>query len=126
MTQPPNSAAKTSPEKPTGRRPWLLIIIFRLLLLSVGGGLALILGIILANFYPNPNPEKPLLLKVLESFDPKAPTTTPNPSPTPVSDTSGNSPPQLTPVQRQQAQAQVAQLQVQLKAVSDSVVKRSP
>ncbi|HEY9710318.1 MAG TPA: OmpA family protein [Oculatellaceae cyanobacterium] len=122
MTQPPNSAAKTSPEKPTGRRPWLLIIIFRLLLLSVGGGLALILGIILANFYPSPSPEKPLLLKVLEGFDPKAPTTTPNPSPTPVSDTSGNSPPQVTPVQRQQAQAQVAQLQVQLKAVSDSVV----
>ncbi len=122
MTQPANSAAKTSPEKPPGRRPWLLIIIFRLLLLGVGGGLALVLGIILANFYPNPNPEKPLLLKVLGSFERKTPTTTPNSSPKPVSDTSGNPPPQLTPVEKQQAQAQLSQLQAQMKAVSDGVV----
>lgn len=122
MTQSANSAAKTFPEKPTGRRPWLLVLIFRLLLLGVGGGLALILGIILANFYPNPTPEKPQLLKVLERFDHKTPAPTSNPSPKPVSQTRGNLPPQLTPVEKQQAQAQLTQLQVQMKAVSDGVV----
>lgn len=121
MTQSASSAAKTSPDKSTSRHPWLLILIFRLLLLGVGGGLALILGIVLANFYPNPNPEKPILLRVLERLDNKTPPTSPNPSPTLVPDTT-NPPPQLTPVQRQQAQAQLTQLQAQLKALSDGIL----
>ncbi len=121
MTQSASSAAKTSPDKSTSRHPWLLILIFRLLLLSVGGGLALILGIVLANFYPNRNPEKPILLRVLERLDNKTPATSPNPSPTLVPDTT-NQLPQLTPVERQQAQAQLTQLQAQLKALSDGLV----
>ena len=120
MTQSASSVAKTSPEKSTRRRPWLLVLIFRLLLLGVGGGLALILGIVLANFYPNPNPERPLLLKVLERLDKRVPFMQKNPGTTRVP-TSTSTPSQLTPVQKQQAQAQLTQLQTQLKALNDEV-----
>lgn len=71
VTQSTRSATKTAPKPSTTRSWWLLVLIFRLLLLGVGGGLALIGGIVLANTYPNPNPEKPLLLKVLEALDKK-------------------------------------------------------
>ncbi len=121
MTQSANSAAKTSPDKSTGRRPWLLVLIFRLLLLGVGGGLALVLGIILANFYPNPNPEKPLLLKMLERLDKKMPAVSQKNSPTLVASTTTSPPLQLTPVQRQQAQAQLTQLQGQMKQLGEGV-----
>lgn len=120
MTQSANSAAKASPDKATSRRPWLLVFIFRVLLLAVGGGIALILGIVLAHLYPNPNPEKPLLIKVLERFDNKTPATSPNANPTFGSDSS-NSSSQLTPVQKQQAQAKLSQLEGQLKLMSNSV-----
>jgi outer membrane protein OmpA-like peptidoglycan-associated protein len=120
VTQSASSAAKTSRKQSTSRRPWLLVLIFRLLLLGVGGGLALILGIVLANFYPSSNPEKPLLLKALERFEKRMPAAIPKASPTLVP-VPTNDPPQLTPVQKQQAQAQLTQLQAQLKAVSDGV-----
>jgi len=121
VTQSTSSAAKTSRDKSTARPWWLLIFIFRLLLLSVGGGLALILGIVLAIFYPNPNPEKPLILEVLEQLDKKTQSTHPKSSPRTVS-TSTNAPPQLTPIQRQQAQAKLNQLQAQLKSMNETVV----
>jgi len=120
VSQSASSAAKTSPEKSTSRRPWLLVLIFRLLLLGVGGGLALILGIVLANFYPKQNPQRPLLLKALERLDKIKPSVSPNSSPT-LGPASTNSPPQLTPVQKQQAQAQLTQLESQLKALNDEV-----
>ena len=120
MTQSANSAAKTSPDKPSSRQPWLLVLIFRLLLLGVGGGLALILGILFANIYPNPSPEKPLLIKLLERLENKALVTAPDTSPT-VKPNSSNSSLQLTPVQRQQAQAELTQLQNQFRALSNAV-----
>jgi outer membrane protein OmpA-like peptidoglycan-associated protein len=95
-------------------------MIFRLLLLGVGGGLALILGIVLANFYPSLQPERPLILKVLDLFREKTPASSPNGNSTQVSDPT-NLRSQLTPAQRQQAQAQLTQLQEQLKALSDGV-----
>lgn len=120
MTKSPRSAPKTSPEKSASRHPWLLIIIFRLLLLGVGGGVALILGIVLAIFYPNPNPERPLMLKLLEPSEHKTPAAYPSPSST-VVPASTNTALQLTPVQKQQAQTELAQLQGQLKTLSDGV-----
>lgn len=119
MSQSSSSAAKASPDQSTSKRPWFLVFIFRLLLLGVGGGLALILGIVFANIYPNPNPEKPLFLRLLARLDHQMPIASPSPTPTPVP-TSTNSPPQLTPVQRQQVQAQLAQLQAQLRALNES------
>lgn len=120
VTQSTPSATKTAPKPSTTRSWWLLVLIFRLLLLGVGGGLALIGGIVLANTYPNPNPEKPLLLKVLEALDKKSPIRVPSSSPQTTS-TSTIEPPQLTPVQRQQAQAKLNQLQAQLNSMNEAV-----
>ncbi|HEY9902145.1 MAG TPA: OmpA family protein [Candidatus Sericytochromatia bacterium] len=120
VTQSANSEAKASRNKSNGRQPWLLVLIFRLLLLGVGGGLSLILGIIFANFYPNPNPERPLLLKVLERLDKKTPVLPANASPIVVPESS-NPPPQLAPPQKQQAQAELTKLQGQMKQLSDEV-----
>jgi outer membrane protein OmpA-like peptidoglycan-associated protein len=120
VTQSANSAAKTRPDKPSSRYPWLLVLIFRLLLLGVGGGLALISGIAFANIYPNPSPEKPLLIKLLERLENKALVTTSDTSPTVAANTS-NSSLQLTPAQQQQAQAELTQLQNQFRALSDAV-----
>ncbi len=120
MTKSPRSAPTTSPEKSARRHPWLLIIIFRLLLLGVGGGIALILGIVLAIFYPNQNPHKPLMLKLLERSEHKTSAASPSPSST-VVPVSTNDAPQLAPVQKQQAQTDLAQLQGQLKTLGDGV-----
>lgn len=120
MTKSPQKEAKTSPKKPNHRQPWLLVLIFRLLLLGVGGGLALILGIVFANIYPNPQPERPLLLKMLDRFDKKAVVPPANASPT-VVPMSANASPQLAPAQKKQAQAQLTKLQEQIKKLNDEV-----
>ena len=69
MIQSASSAAQTAPKKSTGKLSWLVTFIFRLLLLGVSGGLAIIVGIVLANFYPSANPNKPLLLRVIEGWE---------------------------------------------------------
>lgn len=119
VTQSSSSDTKTSPKKSNGRHPWLLVLIFRLLLLGVGGGLALILGIVFANFYPNPNSEQPLLLKMLDRLDKKTPLPPADASPTTIPSTNPQS--QLTPAQKQQAQAQLAKLQEQMKQLSNEM-----
>lgn len=120
MTQSNSSAPKTSSPRPSPRPWWLLVLIFRLLLLGVGGGLALIGGIVLANAYPNPNPEKPLLLKILEDIDKKPPLSRLKSNPqNPSTSTTGSV--ELTPVQRQQAQAKLNQLQAQLNSMNETV-----
>lgn len=122
MPQSPSSVDKISSQPSTPKRPWFLILLFRLLLLGVGGGLALILGIVLANIYPNPNPEKPLLLRMWSRFENQTQTAAPSTrQTTPVSDTSDQPPSQLTPVQRQQVQSQLTQLQTQHKTLSEDV-----
>ena len=120
MTQSNSSAAKTSPAKLPPRRWWLLILIFRLLLLGVGGGLAMLLGIFLAIFYPHPNPQKPLILKVLEQLDNK-PRSNPTNSSSRTIPTSTKEPLQLTPIERQQITAQLNQLQGQLNSMNEAV-----
>ncbi|HAX87718.1 MAG TPA: cell envelope biogenesis protein OmpA [Cyanobacteria bacterium UBA11370] len=113
-------SSKSIPAPSTSSRPWLLIFIFRLLLLGVGGGLALLVGIVLGAMYPSPNPEPPLLLKILPYFGARTPGVSLKSSPTAVSE-SVASPVDLTPVQRQQAQAQLNQLQGQMKVLSEQV-----
>lgn len=120
MTQSTNSAPKATSEQPGNRPPWLLVLIFRLLLLAVGGGVALILGIVCANFFPNLNPEKPLLLKMLDRLDKSA--SIPSDTSMPMAVSAPTTPTrQLTPVQRQQLTAQLTQLQTQMKTINDSV-----
>lgn len=117
MTQSTNSDAKTPPHKSKNHQPWLLVLIFRLLLLSVGGGLALISGIVFAYFYPNPNPEQPLLLKILQRLESKQAIAPANASP--IKPESNN--PQLTPVQQQQTAAKLTKLQEQVQQLSNEI-----
>lgn len=118
VTQSTNSDAKTPPKRSSNRQPWLLVLIFRLLLLGVGGGLALISGIVYANFYPNPQPKQPLLLKVIERLSSKQAIPPANASPA----TPENNPQsQLTPEQKQQAQTQLNKLQGQMKQLSSEI-----
>lgn len=121
MTRSTQSTAKTSPDRPRSRRPWLLIFVFRLLLLSVGGGLAFILGIAFAQSYPNPNPEKPLVVKLWERFVNKIDAVSPTNYPATSEPQTHHSPAELTPVQRQQVAAQLNQMQAQVKGLNDSV-----
>jgi outer membrane protein OmpA-like peptidoglycan-associated protein len=80
----------------------------------------MILGMIFANFYPNPNPEPPLMLKVLDRLGKKTSATAPTSSPALMVDTTQPIS-QLTSTQKQQAQAQLTQLQRQMKVLTDSV-----
>ena len=122
MTQSASKLSSKNASAPsTSSRPWLLVFIFRLLLLGVGGGLAVVVGIVAANIYPSTDPQQPLLLKVKPKFgDRISSTITPKTSPTPVPE-STPAPVNLTPVQRQQAQDQLNQLQAQIKALSEKV-----
>lgn len=120
VTRSTQSTAKTSPDRPRSRRPWLLIFVFRLLLLSVGGGLAFILGIAFAQSYPNPNPEKPLVVKLWERFVNKIDAVSPASNST-LEPQTHQSPAELTPVQRQQVAAQLNQMQAQVKGLNDSI-----
>ncbi|MBE9125187.1 MULTISPECIES: OmpA family protein [unclassified Coleofasciculus] len=121
MTQSASSADTITPDPSTHNRSWLLVLIFRVLLLGVGGGLSLLLGIVLANIYPNPNPQKPLLLKMGLHFEKTIPVVSPNTSSTTTVPDLAESSLSLTPVQRQQVQAQLNQLQAQLKTLNEGV-----
>lgn len=120
MIQSAHSADKTTSASLRSQRPWFLVFIFRVLLLGVSGGLAIIVGIILATFYPRTNPEKPFFLKMTTHFERQMPVVSPHTTPKSIPEPTG-SPPQLTPVQRQQVQAQLTQLQGQLQALSEGV-----
>ncbi|NEO99846.1 MAG: OmpA family protein [Symploca sp. SIO2E9] len=122
MTRSPNSAPNTSPNRSTGRSPWLLVLVFRLLLLGVGSGISLILGILFAIIYPNPNPEKPLLPKILKPLDNQKPTISPNSNSTPKS-TPENLTSQLTTSQRQEAQTKLRQLQAQQQSLRGGILQ---
>ena len=120
MKKSASSAAKTTPEKQPRKQPWILILIFRLLLLGVGGSLAMILGIVFANVYPAPKPEKPLMFKLLDRLDNKPKVRSPNSSPIIVPEEDKPSP-EISPGQKQQAQAKVTKLQAQLKELNEEV-----
>ena len=117
VTQSTNSDAKTPPKRSNNRQPWLLVLIFRLLLLGVGGGLALISGIVYANFHPNPSPEQPLLLKIFDRLSSKQSIPPANATATPTN----NPKSQLTPAQKQQAQAQLNKWQGQIKQLGGEI-----
>ncbi|WP_293040097.1 MULTISPECIES: OmpA family protein [unclassified Moorena] len=80
----------------------------------------MIFGIVVANAYPNPNPEKPLILKLLEHLDNKRESTFLNFSSI-REPTEANPLKQLTPVQRVQVKAQLSDLDKRLKRLSEDV-----
>ncbi|MBC6479367.1 MAG: OmpA family protein [Hormoscilla sp. GM7CHS1pb] len=92
----------------------LLVVIFRLLLLGVGGSLSFISGVAIAHFFPAKNPQMPLVEKALR----RSLTQTIADLKRQYTNTSGPVTP-LTPLQRQNLQAQLTQLQSQLQNLRD-------
>lgn len=115
MTKSPKPAKTTF--RPPSRGLILLTFIFRLLLLTVGGGIAWVIGIAVAQVYPAPNPEAPLIRKLLENtpqLKSRLPALSPPSSPTPAPTTTPLPPLDLSNTQREQLETQLKQLQSQL------------
>ncbi|MBD2122911.1 OmpA family protein [Trichocoleus sp. FACHB-262] len=117
------------------RQNWpLLVFIFRLLLLLVGGGFAWLAGVVVATFYPLANPEVPFFEKVLRRSSDwvtqvkQLPEVWTQPSASPQSNAAPVAPsptvevsplPSLTPTQQEQVQTEVAQLEASVQTLSD-------
>lgn len=82
--------------KSTGMGRFLLVFIFRLLLLAVGGSLAALAGVAIATIYPNPTPNKPLVANMLEPLAGKV-TQPENPSETDLQQSQDNGQSVATP-----------------------------
>lgn len=128
---PPSPPPKRS-DRPPANHPLrsLLVLIFRLLLLGVGGTIAGLLGILAAQVYPAPRTEEPPLLEnFLQKSNDLRGTLKPVPiaevssppagseAPAPVLPTPALRP--LNPTERQQVQTEVTALQTQLTGLSD-------
>lgn len=75
--------------KSTGMGQFLLVFIFRLLLLTVGGSLAALVGVAIAMISPDPTPNKPLVANVLQPLTGKVTQPT-NPSETDLQQSQDN------------------------------------
>ncbi|MFB2974046.1 OmpA family protein [Aerosakkonema sp. BLCC-F183] len=113
-------------EESPGFGRFLLVLVFRLLLLAVGGGIAGLIGVAIATVNPATRPNKPLVAKLLQlPGDVKnSPTLAKDPAATEASASETEAlavppPPKLTPQQRQKLEAEVKQLEAQLKVLRD-------
>lgn len=116
MTKSSPQAKKIPTPKPrTPVSVVVLSILFRLLLLGVGGGFSWIIGMAIAHVYPSTSSQPPLVEKLF--FRSSEPQTSPTPLSTNISSPSPSpiSPQvQLNSQQRQQLQTQLQDLQQQL------------
>lgn len=130
MTPAPTPPSPTPPkrsDRPPADNPVrsLLVLIFRLLLLGVGGTIAGLLGILAAQIYPAPRTEEPPLLeKFLQKTSDLRGTLEPVPvaditTATPASPLSTPALPPLSPTDRQQVQTEITTLQTQLTSLGD-------
>ena len=134
VTQPSERVEKRV-RKSESKERFLLVSIFRLLLLGVSSSLAVLVGMAIAQFYPDNAQEPPIVEKALRQSQnwvnqqkqalfppPKAPIA---PSPTaPIAPSPINQLPQpaaspLSKADRDKLQAELAQLQSQLKGLGD-------
>ncbi|WP_347342614.1 OmpA family protein [Coleofasciculus sp. FACHB-1120] len=118
-------ADNTSPRRSTGIGRFLLVFLWRLLLLGVGGGLAWVFGLVLAGVFPDLTPEVPLVVKVLRRAKSETLTasSTFKPSQSSPAVTSASPPAKLSAEQRRQLQAELQQLQADLQALRDRTTK---
>ena len=133
VTQPSErieNRARTSKSK----GGFLLVSIFRLLLLGISSSLAALMGMAIAQFYPDTAQEPPIVEKALRQsqnwvsqqkqalFPTPQPSIVPSPT-SPIAPTPINQlPPPSTPLSkadRDKLQAELAQLQAQLKGLGD-------
>ncbi|MBD2091608.1 OmpA family protein [Microcoleus sp. FACHB-1515] len=123
---PPSPPPKRSDRPADNPLRSLLVLIFRLLLLGVGGTIAGLLGILAAQLYPAPRSEEPPLLEqFLQRTNDLRGTLEPVPV-TEASSPAASAPPlptpalrPLNPTERQQVQTEVAALQTQLASLGD-------
>lgn len=117
-----NPPATPAPRSPRGGLR-VLTLIFRLLLLTVGGSCAWVLGMLAAQVYPSSVVEVPLTEQLLRQVRGSVPGTkrlsTPSPAPEIPSPTSPTPSPQssLSPAQRERLQIDLRQLQGELNAL---------
>jgi len=133
------SSITPTPDQTPAKRPSsgrsLLVLIFRLLLLGVGGIVAGLVGVAIAQFYPAPTRSveelplieqifrhsdhwlKPLRRLIPSSTDDASPPALPSASPSPVS--SSPIAPSLTATERQNIQTQLTTLQAERTALGD-------
>jgi peptidoglycan-associated lipoprotein len=115
-------ADNSSPRQSTGIGRFLLVFLWRLLLLGVGGGLAWLFGLVLAGVFPDLTPEVPLVVKVLRRAKPETSTASSTFKPSSAV-TSASPPVELSAEQRRQLQAELQQLQADLQALRDRTSK---
>jgi len=131
VTQP-SEKVENRARKSESTGGFLLVSIFRLLLLGVSGSLAALVGMAIAQFYPDNAQEPPLVEKALrqsqnwvnqqkQAFFP-TPQASIAPSPTASAPIAGSPQPSASPLSkadRDKLQAELAQLQAQLKGLGD-------
>lgn len=100
---------------------FLLVFIFRILLLVVGGGLAMLAGVAIATKYPNPTAGKPLVANLLPSIDKQSATPAPTASPVSTTETPTPAEPatQLTEAERKKLEAELKRVQARLKRLQN-------
>ncbi len=134
VTQPSERAEKRA-HKPESRGGFLLVSIFRLLLLGVSSSLAVLVGMAIAQFYPDNAQEPPIVEKALrqsqnwvnQQKQALFPTPQASIAPAPIVSTPIAQSPQspqtqkspLSKADRDKLQAELAQLQAQLKGLGD-------
>ncbi|NJR40465.1 MAG: OmpA family protein [Leptolyngbyaceae cyanobacterium CSU_1_4] len=132
VTQP-SERVETHSRKSESRGGFLLVSIFRLLLLGVSGSLAALLGVAIAQFYPDPSQEPPIVEKAVRQaqnwvnqqkqalFPAPQPAVVPSPA-SPIAPSIRQLPPSSTPLsqaERDKLQAELAQLRAQLRGLGD-------
>ena len=131
-TPQPSSATQPAP-KPVPKQRWgFLVLIFRLLLLAVGGSLAAIAGIAIAQFQPAPKTQDPPLVEKMargtrslwselermpETLGLTPPKVSPSPAAGAAAPAGAPATPPLSEIDKQKLQVQLAQLQSQLEKV---------
>jgi OOP family OmpA-OmpF porin len=134
MTPTPDLPRQQIPRPSTNRGWFLLVLIFRLLLLGVGGSLAAVVGIAIAQLLPGQLQEPPLVEKAIqgsqslltelkqlpETWSGKTPKAV-APSATPSPQTVQSSP--VSETERQQLQNELTQLQAELQTLTESSTK---
>ncbi|MBF2003264.1 MAG: OmpA family protein [Synechococcales cyanobacterium M58_A2018_015] len=137
MTKSPTTSTpeltKPVPQSSSSGLRSLLVLIYRLLLLGVGSGLAAIVGVAIAELYPAQTEEPPLVERLMQSSQsllanlrqlpdmwngrseptPSPSVIAPSPQPAPVT-------PSLSNTERQQLQAELTQLQAELQTLTES------
>ena len=127
---PQPSAVPQPPPKPVSKQSWgFLVLVFRLLLLGVGGILAVIAGIAIAQFQPAPKTQDPPLVEKVarstrslgselqrmpETLGLAPIKTSPSPSAGAASPAVAAATPPLSEIDKQKLQVQLTQLQSEL------------